>query len=186
MTTVVLFHSAYGLRSAVLAAAGRFRQAGHAVVTPDLYYGRVAETLDEGFTLAEWIGWPTIAERARAVLRGLPEDTVLGGFSMGASIAGGLLAERPNAAGVLFLHGTGAVPNNVRPGLPMQLHVADPDAYATPDKVAGWVRDAAVAKAEAFTYPGVGHLFTDEDLPDYDERAAELVWRRCVDFLAGL
>lgn len=186
MATVVLFHSVYGLRSAVLEAAGRFREAGHAVVTPDLYDGEIAPTLDEGFELAQWIGWPSIADRARAAVRGLPPKTVLAGFAMGAGVAGGLLSERPEAAGALFLHGTGAVPSNVRPGLPMQMHVADPDVYATPREVAEWTKAAAGAQAEVFRYPGVGHLFTDTGLRDYNEAAAELVWERCIDFLSGM
>ncbi len=41
MACVVLLHSAYGLRPAVLDAADRLRRAGHQVDTPDLYDGHV-------------------------------------------------------------------------------------------------------------------------------------------------
>ncbi|MBB5933498.1 dienelactone hydrolase [Streptomyces zagrosensis] len=38
-STIVLFHSAYGLRPAVHTAAERLRAAGHEVHLPDLYEG---------------------------------------------------------------------------------------------------------------------------------------------------
>jgi dienelactone hydrolase len=62
---VALFHSVYGRRPAVLAAADRLRAAGHAVTAPDLYSGRVAATVDDGFALCDQIGWETIMGRAR-------------------------------------------------------------------------------------------------------------------------
>jgi dienelactone hydrolase len=37
--------------------------------------------------------------------------------------------------------------------------------------------------AELFLYPGDGHLFADNSLPDYDEHAATLLNRRVLSFL---
>jgi dienelactone hydrolase len=80
---VVLFHSVYGRRRAVLDAADRLRVAGHTVVAPDLYAGQVAAIVDEGFALCDQIGWPVFLGRARHALAGMPAETVLAGPSMG-------------------------------------------------------------------------------------------------------
>ncbi|WP_446210050.1 dienelactone hydrolase family protein [Micromonospora sp. IBSANI012] len=188
MTHIVLFHSVYGLRPAALAQAERLRAAGHRVVTPDLYGEPPTDTVAAGFALFDKIGRDEVLRRGRAALAPLPPETVLAGWSMGAGVAGALLAERPDAAALLLLHGTGADPAAVRPGLPVQLHLADPDEYETPEEVAEWQRamTGAGARLEVFRYPGAGHLFTDPDVPDHDPRAAEQTWERALTFLAGL
>ncbi|MGW0436287.1 dienelactone hydrolase family protein [Micromonospora sp. NPDC003197] len=191
MTHIALFHSVYGLRPAVLAAADRFRAAGHQVVTPDLYDGEVAATVDEGFGLSERIGWAQIMHRARDAVRDLPVDTVLAGFSMGTGVVSGLLTERRETAGLLLLHGTGGELSPLRAGLPVQLHIAQPDEYFSDADVAAW-RKATVeagAAVEIFTYPGVRHLFTDpsvadQSVADGDKAASARVWQRSLDFLA--
>jgi dienelactone hydrolase len=187
MTHIALFHSVYGLRPAVLAAAERFRAAGHEVVTPDLYDGEIAATVEDGFAINKRIGWPTIAQRARDAVRGLPADAVLAGFSMGAGVAGSLLAERPGAGGLLLLHGIAGDPATMPAGLPVQVHIADPDEYDPPADVSAWQAgmNAVGTALEVFTYPGAGHLFTDPELADYDPAAAEAAWQRSLEFLAA-
>ncbi|MEH1102910.1 dienelactone hydrolase family protein [Micromonospora sp. CPCC 205561] len=187
MGHVVLFHSVYGLRPAVLAAADRLRAAGHHVVTPDLYDAPAVETIEEGFALLDRVGEAAVTGRARAALRAAPPDAVLAGFSLGAGVAGALLAERPEAAALLLLHGAGGAPEAVRPGLPVQLHMADPDDYPPEPEFGRWRRAMTAAGAEmsVHRYPGVGHLYTDPELPDHDPVAAAQTWRRALAFLAG-
>ncbi|GAB2917722.1 dienelactone hydrolase family protein [Micromonospora polyrhachis] len=205
MTHIALFHSVYGLRPAVLAAADRLRAAGHQVVTPDLYDGQVATTVDEGFALSERIGWPMIMQRARESVRDLPAGTVLAGLSMGTGVVSGLLAERRETTGLLLLHGTGGELMPLRAGLPVQLHIAQPDEYFSEADVTTWRTATAEAGAavEVFTYPGVRHLFTDPEAADpktadpeaadpktadpgtavLDEVAAARLWQRSLEFL---
>jgi dienelactone hydrolase len=188
VTTVVLFHSVYGLRPAVLAAADRLRAAGHTVVAPDLYAGPVAASIDEGFALSARIGWETIVSRARHAVRDLPTESVLAGLSMGVGVVGALLAGRPETAGLLLLHGTGGEPADVPAGLPVHVHIAEPDNLFPLAGVAAW-RDAmagAGAAVRVHTYPGAGHLFTDPDTTDFDRPAAELAWQRSLAFLGSL
>jgi dienelactone hydrolase len=187
MATVILLHSIYGLRPAQLAAAGRLRAAGHAVSVPDLFAGRTAATVDAGFELQAEIGWPVICARADAAAAGLPADTVLAGFSMGAAVASHLWEKRLGAAGVLFLSGIAPIPENARRGLPLQVHLAEPDPFEE-EFVPEWLAAAAAAglAIELFRYTGVGHLFTDPDLPDHDRPAAELCWQRALAFLDSL
>ncbi|MEV6691986.1 dienelactone hydrolase family protein [Micromonospora sp. NPDC051196] len=187
MADVALFHSVYGLRPAVLAAADRLHAAGHQVHVPDLYGVPAVDTVEEGFALLGRIGQQTVLDRARAALDGLPPQTVLAGFSMGAGVAGALLAERPDTAGLLLLHGTGGAPEAVRPGLRIQLHLADPDAYDPPEEVTQWQGEMTAAGADVVVhhYPGAGHLFTDPTVVDHDPIAADLTWNRVLAFLAG-
>ena len=188
MATVLLCHSVYGLRLLERGAAERLGAAGHRVVTPDLYGGRTAASVDEGFALRDAIGWDVIVARAAEAAEDLPAEAVLGGFSMGAAVAAALWPERPATAGLLLLHGLVALPDNARPGLPVQLHLADPDPWEEEEFVAEWTEDARRAglALETFRYPGVGHLFADATLPDHDEAAASAMWGRVTKFLDGL
>ncbi|WP_410669079.1 dienelactone hydrolase family protein [Amycolatopsis sp. cmx-4-68] len=185
MPTIALFHSVLGLRPVELGFAGRLREAGHRVVTPDLYDGATASTLEEGFALKDAVGWDTIARRARDAVRDLPAETVLVGVSMGAGVVQEVLPGRPGTAGVLLLHAVGNLPAGTRAGLPVQVHVADPDPIAPPAQIAAWREAAARSGADArvFTYPGAGHFYTDADGPDHDEPAASLTWRRSAEFV---
>ncbi|MEV0720080.1 dienelactone hydrolase family protein [Asanoa sp. NPDC050611] len=185
MAHVALFHSVLGLRRVERLAAERLRRAGHAVVTPDLFAGKTADSLEHGFRLVDGIGWAVVIDRARSALADMPNDTVLAGASMGVGVVADLWPERPDTAGVLMLHAATDLPASVRPGLRAQLHAAEPDDFAPPERVAGLRRAAREAGVdlEVFRYPGAGHFFTDGDLPDHDPAAAELTWRRVLDFL---
>ncbi|MGK5678973.1 dienelactone hydrolase family protein [Actinoplanes sp. URMC 104] len=186
MGSVALFHSVYGLRPAVLRAADRLRAAGHTVAAPDLYRLPATDSLEEGFALAGKVGFPPMLARARAALRELPDSAVLAGFSMGTSLVEALLPERPRAAGVVLIAGASEEFGWVRPGLRAQLHVADPDPeFVPPAAIDRWTAGMASAEAafEVYRYPGVGHLWVDEDLPDHDRLAADLMWERCAEFL---
>lgn len=188
MVAVVLFHSICGLRALERDAAARLRALGHDVIAPDLYGGQVVATIEEGFALKDRIGWQTLSERAEAAVAGLPVSAVLGGFSFGVAIASHLWAKRPETSGVLLLHSIVGIPENARDGVPVQLHLADPDIYEPAEDVAAWRALAArsLIALEAFSYPGVGHLYTDASLSDYDAEAASLTWSRVERFLAGL
>lgn len=188
MTDVLLLHSVYGCRPAEQAIAARLRALGHRVVVPDLYDGRVAATVDEGFALHGEIGAARIAERAAAAAAGLAPDAVLAGVSMGAGLAADLWARRPDAAGILLLHGIGPLPDAPRPGIPLALHLAQPDDYEDEDFVGDWLRTAAArgVAVSAFRYPGAGHYFLDESLPDHDPVAAARALERIEAFLDGL
>lgn len=188
MAAIALFHSVYGLRSLERDAAARLRAAGHQVVTPDLYGGRVGQTIEEGFSIRKEIGRAELCKRAEKAIADLPASAVLGGFSMGAGIAASLWPSRPQTAGMLLLHGTADIPANAREGIPVQVHLADPDDFEPADEVAAWRAHAARANIglEVFLYPGVGHLYTDPSLPDYDAKAAEATWSRVDAFLAVL
>jgi dienelactone hydrolase len=71
--------------------------------------------------------------------------------------------------------------------VPVQVHAMEADPFF----VDGGDLDAArslvesAEHAELFLYPGDLHLFADSSLPSYDARAASLLHRRVLDFLAA-
>ncbi|MEU8581893.1 dienelactone hydrolase family protein [Streptomyces abikoensis] len=186
-TTIVLFHSAYGLRPAVHAAADRLRAAGHEVHVPDLYEGRTAETVEDGMAIKDEIGREELLRRAVTAVAPLSDrGLVYAGFSLGGSIAQNLALADEKARGLLLLHGTSDLPENASvDDLPVQLHVADPDPFEPHDWLNAWYlrMGRAGADVEVHRYAGAGHLFTDPDLDDYDAEAAETAWRVALAFL---
>jgi dienelactone hydrolase len=187
---IMLFHSTYGLRPAVRAAADRLRAAGHEVWTPDLFDGRTFGTVEEGMAYKDEIGKEELLKRA--VLAAAPyseRGLVYAGFSLGAATAQTLALGDHNARGLLLLHGTSDIaPSASVDGLPVQLHVAEPDPFETDDWLSAWYLQMrkAGADVEIYRYAGAGHLYTDPDLPDYDEEAAEATWRVALGFLDSL
>ncbi|RKR87431.1 dienelactone hydrolase [Micromonospora pisi] len=191
MAEILLFHHAQGLTPGVRHFAELLERAGHRVHVPDLYDGQTFDNLDEGIGNAQKIGFGTILERGRAAAEGLPEDLVYVGFSLGVLPAQLLAQTRAGARGALLLHAAvppeefgGAWPK----GVPVQIHGmdADPSFVDEGDLEAARALVASTADAELFLYPGDGHLFTDDSLPEYDEQAAALLTERVLTFLAGI
>ncbi|MFC9895610.1 dienelactone hydrolase family protein [Nocardia sp. NPDC127579] len=187
---IILFHSACGLRPAVRAAADRMRAGGHTVHVPDLYDGRVADSVEAGIAIRDEIGQDELLRRA--VVAAAPHSDsglVYAGFSLGAYFAGSVGLADVKACGLLLLHGTSDVPEDVSVDhLPVQLHVADPDLYEPDDWLNSWYLDMqrAGADVEVYRYRGAGHLYTDPDLPDWDAEAAERTWKLALGFLDTL
>ncbi|MFI7008045.1 dienelactone hydrolase family protein [Streptomyces sp. NPDC050145] len=187
---IMLFHSTYGLRPAVTAAADRLRAAGHEVWTPDLFDGRTFDSFEEGMEYKEEVGKDELLRRA--VLAAAPyseRGLVYAGFSLGAATAQTLALGDDKAKGLLLLHGTSDIAETASVDeLPVQLHVASPDAFETDDWLNTWYLQMGKAGAdvEIYRYAGAGHLFTDPELPDYDEEAAEATWRVALGFLDSL
>ncbi|MFF9487886.1 dienelactone hydrolase family protein [Streptomyces sp. NPDC014676] len=187
---IMLFHSTYGLRPAVRRAADRLRAAGHEVWTPDLFEGSTFDTVEDGMAYKEGIGKDELLKRA--VLAAAPyseRGLVYAGFSFGASVAQTLALGDDKARGLLLLHGTSDIAENASVDeLPVQLHVAEPDPFETDDWLTAWYlrMGRAGADVEVYRYAGAGHLYTDSELPDYDEEAAEATWRVALGFLDSL
>ncbi|MFE4396627.1 MULTISPECIES: dienelactone hydrolase family protein [Streptomycetaceae] len=190
MAQIVLFHSAYGLRPAVHAAAERLRAAGHTVHTPDLFDGRTFESVEEAQEFQEELGGRDELLR-RAVTAAAPVSDgglVYAGFSLGGAVAQNLALADDKARGLLLLHGTSDLREDAVTEIPVQLHIAEPDPFEPEDWLNAWYlrMRRAGAEVEVHRYRGAGHLFTDPSLPDYDEDAAERAWAASLDFLAEL
>jgi dienelactone hydrolase len=190
MAEVLPFHHAQGQTAGFLSFADRLRAAGHVVHTPDLYDGKTFANLDDGVGYAKEVGFGTILERGTDAAEGLPDGIVYAGFSLGVMPAQKLAQTRPGAKGALLLHGClppsefgGSWP----PGVPAQIHMMENDPFALEGDL-----DAARELAdttdgvELFLYAGDRHLFADESLQDYDEKAAGLLNERVLSFLDNI
>jgi dienelactone hydrolase len=189
---IVLFHSAFGLRPAVHAAADRLRAAGHQVHTPDLYDGRTFDTVEEGMAYQDEVTTDELLRRAIAAAAPLitPDGPglVYAGFSLGGALAQNLALADERAAGLLLLHGTSDIRDDAATSVAVQLHVAEPDPFESEDWLNAWYlrMTKAGADVEVHRYRGAGHLYTDPELPDWDEEAAERTWAAALDFLSDL
>lgn len=93
---------------------------------------------------------------------------------------GELWPERIEAAAVFCLHAPTTVPEGVRTGTPVQLHVAAGDRFAPADQIATFRESAgrAGAAASVCEYHDAGHFFSDATLPDYSAAATASTWMR--------
>lgn len=187
MAEVLLFHHSRGLTSGVRGFADELRRAGHTVHVPDLFEGRLFDSVKEGVDHARGVGFDTIIERGEAAAEGLPADLVYAGFSLGVLPAQKLAQTRAGAKGALLFESClppsefGGWPR----GVPVQIHGmdADPIFAGEGDLDAARALVESTPDAELFLYPGDRHLFADRSLPSYDEQAAALLTERVLAFL---
>lgn len=188
MAEVLLFHHAQGLTPGVIAFADELRKAEHTVHTPDLFDGRLFETLDEGIAYAKQVGFDTLLDNGVRAADGLSQDVVYAGFSLGGMPAQKLAQTRPGRGALLFHTSItpeefgGDWPSDV----PVQIHAMDADPFFAEeggDIDAARELVAAADSGELFLYPGDQHLFTDSSLSSYDKEATEQVIRRSLEFL---
>ena len=187
MTHVILFHHAQGLTEGVQEFAQRLRDAGHDVVVPDLYEGRIFDTLDAGVANAEAIGFENIIERGVAAADAQPTNTVYAGFSLGTLPAQKLAQSREGALGALLFHGglpAATLGSDWPASAALQMHVTAEDEWVELLEVEELAEDAG--HAELFIYPGAAHLVADSSLGEYDEEIAELILERSIRFLDRL
>ena len=187
MTTLLLFHHALGQTPGFLSLADELRDAGHTVHAPDLYRGRTFDTLDEGVAYADEHSLDEVLRWGTAAAEQLPPDVTYVGFSLGIVPAQHLAQTRPGALGAVLCYGCVPTATFERPwpeGVPLQLHIAEDDAWSERDVAEALAEE--VPDAELFLYPGSAHLFADPSAADYDEHAAAQLKHRLLAFLDRL
>ncbi len=106
------------------------------------------------------------------------------GFCFGGGICNSMAVRIPTlAASVPYYGGQAPVADVPKINAPLQLHYASLDTRIT----AGWPAYEAALKEngkeyEAFIYEGANHGFHNDTTPRYDKAAAELAWKRTIDF----
>ncbi len=132
MTEVLLFHHVRGLTPGVREFGDRLTAAGHTVHVPDLFEGRVFDSIGSGSAYVQEIGFDEIMARGRAIAEELPSDLVYAGISLGVVPAQMLAQTRAGARGALLLEAClppsefgGAWPA----GVPVQIHGMDADDF---------------------------------------------------------
>jgi dienelactone hydrolase len=190
---ILLFHHIAGLTAGVVALADDWRAAGHTVHTPDLYGGRVFDSIDSGAAFTRGPDAPDLTALVDAAVSDLPARLVYAGISAGVMHAQRLAQTRSGAAGAILMESclpiTGEWAVGPWPdGVPVQIHGMDADEFFAGEGDVDAAREivASVPDSELFLYPGDRHLFEDRSLPSYDERATAQLTRRTLDFLARL
>lgn len=190
MTALVLLHSALGLTHHVREWADALRADGHHVVTPDMFGGETFHDLDTGVAFVDAEGGPgTFTHAVLAQTIDLDGPRVYMGFSLGGAVAEILALTRPDAVGLVVVHGAmspawfgvDAWPD----GLRAQLHYASHDPWVEEDENAAFLALAEDA-CDTFVYEGDGHLFAFEGWVEYDSEASHRLYEHVTDFLSEM
>lgn len=189
---IVLFHSAYGLRPAVISFADSLRARGHVVYTPDLYNGETFDNRTDAARKFQELGLDGLLDCARAAVQHLPETLVYAGFSNGGACAELLAASRRGARAAVLMHaplmlrdlGWHEWPARV----PVQVHFALKDPIRAEQPIQQLRRKVELSGSsfELHDYDAPGHLFADPGFPAYSASAAEQMKTRVLSFLDSL
>jgi carboxymethylenebutenolidase len=190
---VLVIHAWWGLNRFFRSFCDRLAAAGFVALAPDLFGGRIADTVADARKLR---ASPKREPTYRTLIQALEElrahDAVTGtglgvvGFSMGGHWALWLSAHSklPITATVTFYGARGGDYAGSRAAY--QGHFAEQDDWVSAAARARLRKclEAANCPSELHVYPGARHWFFEEDRPDaYDKHAAALAWQRTRAFL---
>jgi carboxymethylenebutenolidase len=189
---VIVLHAWWGLNPFFQSLCDRLAAEGFVAFAPDLNEGRIAKTIDE----AKEIMASLDGERKHAVataslefLRSRPEVKKEGfsliGPSMGAAWALELASEHSeDMRKVVLLYGVNSVDFS-KIKAEIIGHFSDVDEWEPLDGIRGMEEEmrAAGLNPTFYIYPNKSHWFFESDRPQYDPEAAELAWRRTLEFL---
>jgi dienelactone hydrolase len=190
MAELVAFHHALGLTDPLRRLAAAWRDAGHTVHTPDLFEGRVFDSIGAGMAYAEDLGFPRgIIDRGVEIAEELPAELVYLGFSLGVLPAQYLAQRRPGARGAVLVYSCVPPAEFGGPwpeGVPLQVHGGehDPIFRTEGDLEAARAIVESTDQAELYLYPVSVHYFADASLPSYHQPSADLLGERVRRFLA--
>ncbi len=190
MSDVLLFHHAQGRTPGVLAFADRLREAGHTVHTPDLFDGRLFDSIEAGMAHVEELGMDNVIERGTAAAQSLPEQLFYVGFSLGVVPAQKLAQTRDGARGAVLATRACRASSSGRGRTACRCRST---AWTPTRSSSAKVTSTPLARsstpptwtAELFLYPGDQHYFADSSLPSYDPEATALLTQRVLAFLAA-
>jgi len=191
----LVLHAWWGLNDTMKAICTQLAESGFVAFAPDLYHGKLADTIADAETLAKALGTNHLqanAEIAEAI-RFLDEragqtDRGLAviGFSLGANYALDLAdADPEHIRSVVLFYGTGGDDfSNSRAAY--LGHFAENDEYE-PQSNVDELEESLRRDGRPVTfyhYPGTGHWFFEPDRSQaYNQAAASLAWDRTLAFL---
>jgi carboxymethylenebutenolidase len=182
---LILLHAWWGLNEDVKRRAELLRKEGYIVVTPDLFDGRIAKTIDEAKNLSSTF------EKDEAALTAKVDSAVtdlarqvdrigIVAWSLGVWYAWKMGIAHADRVGALVLfYGIG--PNEPEaPTTPVLAHYAEHDEFEDL-AFARQVEKEMKAAGHDITvelYPGTKHWFDEPSRPEYDKTASTLAWDR--------
>jgi carboxymethylenebutenolidase len=190
---IIVVHENRGLNPYIEDVTRRVAVAGFVAFAPDALYplGGYPGNDDAGRTMQQKLDGKKITEdfvAATKFLHSHPDcngSIGVTGFCFGGGMANTLAWRLPDIvkAAVPYYGGQPSAENAAKIKCPLLLHYAALDTRVN----AGWPAYEAALKAagvkyEAYIYPGVNHGFHNDTTPRYDQAAAELSWKRTIEF----
>jgi carboxymethylenebutenolidase len=192
---VLVLHAWWGLNVTMKTFCTRLAEAGFVAFAPDLYHGKLADTIAGAEALCKALNTDSpqamaeIADAAKFLIeRAGQADHGLAviGFSLGASYALDFAAADPeHVRSVVLFYGTGGgdFSNSKADYLG---HFAENDEFEPQSSVDSLEQALRSADREVsfHSYPDTGHWFFEPDRLDaYNQAAANLAWNRTLTFL---
>jgi carboxymethylenebutenolidase len=193
--SVLVLHAWWGLNDTMKAFCTRLADSGFTAFAPDLYHGRVADTIPDAEALGSALDADHLQAKAEiAQAAGFLKETVgqagrglaVIGFSLGAYYALHLADAQPDdIRSVVLFYGTGGGGFG-NPKAAYLGHFAGDDEYEPRSNVDSLEVSLRLAgcRVTFHRYPGTGHWFFEPDrLQAFDPAAASLAWDRTLSFL---
>jgi carboxymethylenebutenolidase len=194
-SAVLVLHAWWGLNDTIRTLCTRLAQAGFVAFAPDLYHGKIADTIADAETLSSALfenqhratadiaaATTFLSQRAGGASPGL----AVIGFSLGAYFALDLsITAAEQIRSVVVFYGTR--PGDYSSSNAAYLgHFAETDEFEPQSEVDNL--EAALRSADRpvnfYQYPGTGHWFFEPDRPQsFNQAAASLAWDRTLAFL---
>jgi carboxymethylenebutenolidase len=187
---ILVLHAWWGLNNFFKDFCGRLANEGYTVLAPDLYNGAVAKTIPEAEKLRTKLKRETTSKQIIETLKQLQSEVAekqvgLIGFSLGAYWGLWLVDEKPKslAATVLF-YGTRGI-KCTRTSSAFLGHFAETDEYVSESGKKKLEKNlkAAAGDVSFHTYSNTHHWFFEKDRPQFNDQAADLAWKRTIEFL---
>lgn len=187
---VLLLHSLWGLTSSVKRLADGLADRGYTVLAPDINFGEVPETEEEGIDRLGEADPDRLASLVLTSVNLLADKSAEGpigviGFGMGGSLglwASVRLADLVGA--VVSFYGTQQI-DFAGSRSSYLVHFAEEDDYITDDEAVFMEATMGLESlpVEVITYRGTRHGFCEPDSESYDPEAFDLAWQRTLEFL---
>jgi len=192
---VLVLHAWWGLNDTIKALCAQLAEAGFVAFAPDLYHGKVADTIAGAEALSKALdanyqqARAEVAEATRFLNERVGQaDVGLAaiGFSLGASYALDISHTAPDyIRSVVIFYGTW-VEDLSHSRAAYLGHFAENDPFepqANVDRLEEYLRRVG-RPVTFYRYPGTGHWFFEPDRSDaYNREAAVLAWERTLTFL---
>jgi carboxymethylenebutenolidase len=189
---VIVLHAWWGLNPFFKSLCDRLASEGFVAFAPDLNGGRVAQTIDEAKQVMSELDFrrkQAVADAAVNFMRARPEvrkePLSLIGFSMGAAWSLELAIGRPDEfrKTVLFYGAGEGDFTTIKADI--LGHFSDTDEWEDISYVRSMENDlrSAGVNTTFHIYPQLPHWFFEDDRPEFNSEAAEVAWKRTLDFL---
>ena len=190
---VLVLHPWWGLNATIRAFCDRLAAEGFVVFAPDLYHGKVVDTIADAEVAVNALSsnfqqaQAEVAEAATSLSqRADGRNLAVIGFSMGVYYGLELASAAPDLVSkVVLFYGTGDADFSASRATYLGHFAGDDDFEPRPyvDGMEAAIR-AAGRPVTFHHYPNTGHWFFEPDRADaYDAAAAKLAWERTAAFL---